>query len=98
MDTCPEKYLLWFHHVPWGYEMDSGRTLWKELNYRYTTGVKSVDKMKKQWLSLEEKVDTEIFQHVTGKLNEQQENARKWKKVCTEYFQKYSDRPIPEFE
>jgi alpha-glucuronidase len=26
--TCDEKYLLWFHHVPWKYKMKSGRTLW----------------------------------------------------------------------
>ena len=29
--TTPEKYLLWFHHVPWDYRMRSGRTLWDEL-------------------------------------------------------------------
>ncbi len=26
ISTCPEEYLLWFHHVPWNYRMKSGRT------------------------------------------------------------------------
>ena len=35
-DACPEDYLLWFHHVPWDYRTQSGRTLWDELVHRYT--------------------------------------------------------------
>jgi alpha-glucuronidase len=41
--TCPEKYLLWFHHVPWDYEVRSGRTLWDELVYLYDRGVRQPD-------------------------------------------------------
>ena len=26
-DTCPEQFLLWFHHVPWDHRMKSGRTM-----------------------------------------------------------------------
>ena len=33
--TCPEEYLLWFHHVPWTYKMKSGSTLWQELCMNY---------------------------------------------------------------
>jgi alpha-glucuronidase len=29
--TCPDEYLLWFHHLPWDFKMKSGRTLWDEL-------------------------------------------------------------------
>ena len=42
VNTCPEKYLLWFHHVSWNYKMKSGRTLWDELCYKYNSGVDSV--------------------------------------------------------
>ena len=27
ISSCPERYLLWFHHVPWTYRMKSGRTV-----------------------------------------------------------------------
>ncbi len=39
VDTVPEKYLLWFHHVPWDRKLASGRTLWDELVIHYTRGV-----------------------------------------------------------
>lgn len=31
LETCPEEFLLWFHHLPWDYKMKSGRTLWDEF-------------------------------------------------------------------
>src|SRR6476646_4365895 len=37
--TTPEKFLLWFHHLPWKHRMPSGRTLWEELVARYDQGV-----------------------------------------------------------
>ena len=40
--TCPDEYLLWFHHAPWQHTMQSGRTLWDELCYRYDHGVQQV--------------------------------------------------------
>lgn len=27
LKTCPDAYLLWFHHVSWDYKMLSGKTL-----------------------------------------------------------------------
>ncbi len=71
IETCPEKYLLWFHHVPWDYKMKSGRTLWDELCVKYYQGTDYVEQMAKTWQSLKDKVDPEIFDHVTAKLNQQ---------------------------
>ena len=28
IDTTPENLLMWFHHVPWGHRMSSGRPFW----------------------------------------------------------------------
>jgi alpha-glucuronidase len=55
--TCPEKYLLRLHHVPWNYTTKSGRTLWNEMCYRYYAGVDSVKWMQKTWNSLEGQID-----------------------------------------
>jgi len=32
MDTCPQEFLLWFHHVPWDHRLQSGHTLWESCN------------------------------------------------------------------
>ena len=58
---CPEKYLLWFHHVKWDYNMPSGRTLWDELCYYYYKGVDGVREMQKTWNSLKGKIDDQEF-------------------------------------
>src|SRR5690606_38836121 len=56
---CPEKFLLWFHHLPWDYKMKSGRTLWEELCYSYYSDADSVKWMQNQWNALESKIDQE---------------------------------------
>ena len=38
VNTCPERFLLWFHRVPWTRRMNSGRTLWEELQWHYNRG------------------------------------------------------------
>jgi alpha-glucuronidase len=55
--TCPEQYLLWFHHVNWDYKMRSGNTLWQELVKRYYTGVDAVNHMEVVWRTLKPYVD-----------------------------------------
>jgi alpha-glucuronidase len=95
--TCPEKYLLWFHHVPWDYKTQSGRILWDELCYRYNLGVDYVQKMRTNWAALEKSIDKEIFAHVQEKLKKQEKDAGIWRDTCISYFQKFSERPVPAF-
>jgi alpha-glucuronidase len=94
--TCPEEYLLWFHHVPWKFKMRSGRTLWDELCYKYYTGVDSVLSMREQWNALKGKIDDEKFNQVRMLLNIQVEEAIWWKNACLLYFKTYSKMPIPD--
>jgi alpha-glucuronidase len=85
--TCPEKYLLWFHHAPWEHRMQSGRTLWEELQFRYERGVACVEKMLKTWRGWKTK-SMRSATHVLIRLNQQLENARLWRDVCIDYFRK----------
>jgi alpha-glucuronidase len=96
IETCPEKYLLWFHHVPWGHKMQSGRTLWDELCYRYNTGVGYVKEMRQKWATLQKDIDPDIFSHVQEKLAIQEKDAALWRDTCLDYFRKFSKMPIPE--
>lgn len=93
--TCPDKFLLWFHHLPWDYKMKSGKSLWEELCMKYDEGVKSVGEMKKLWISVEDAIDEERFQQVKTFLEIQEKEARWWKDACLLYFQTFSNRPFP---
>jgi alpha-glucuronidase len=95
IDTCPEEYLLWFHHVPWNHTMKSGRNLWDEMCYRYYAGVDSVRLMQKQWNSLEKLVDKQRFNQVKMLLAVQEKEAVWWRNSCLLYFQTFSKMPIP---
>jgi alpha-glucuronidase len=94
---CPEKYLLWFHHANWDRKTKSGRTLWKELCYRYYTGVDYVKEMEHKWATLEKYIDHDIYLHVQGKLATQEKDAAIWRDTCISYFQKFSNRPVPAY-
>ena len=94
IDTCPEEYLLWFHHVSWDYRMKSGKTLWEELCKRYYAGTDYVRSMHDRWLAMEKVIDPEIFSHVTAKLQKQMTDAAVWRDTCLQYFQQFSKRPI----
>ncbi|MDJ1501027.1 alpha-glucuronidase family glycosyl hydrolase [Xanthocytophaga agilis] len=93
--TCPEKFLLWFHHVPWDYKTQSGRILWDELCYRYYGGAKSVQQMQQTWNTIQPMIDAERFVHVKDLLKVQEKEARWWRDACVLYFQSFSKRPIP---
>jgi alpha-glucuronidase len=95
LKTCPEKYLLWFYHLPWDYKMKSGRRLWDELCYHYDTGLQQVRHFQKTWDKVESYVDSERFTEVQSKLREQCRNAQIWKDSCLLYFQQFSRQPIP---
>ncbi|HEX2628583.1 MAG TPA: alpha-glucuronidase family glycosyl hydrolase, partial [Chitinophagaceae bacterium] len=59
--TMDQRYLLWFHHLPWTWTTQSGRSVWDELCYQYNKGVDSVRWMQQSWQSLQGKIDEERF-------------------------------------
>lgn len=95
LSTCPEEYLLWFHHVPWSYKTKSGKSLWDALVTKYYEGVDSVRWMQKIWNSLEGKIDDDRFNQVKMLLAVQEKESRLWRDACLLYFQTFSHRPIP---
>jgi alpha-glucuronidase len=96
VDSCPGKYLLWFHHLPWDFRMKDGRTLWDDLCYHWDGGVRQVREFQKIWDRVQPYVDSGRFVEVQAKLREQCGNAVLWKDACILYFQQYSRMPIPD--
>lgn len=95
LQTCPDIYLLWFHHLPWNFIMKDGQTLWDELCYRYDKGVRQVREFQKTWDHVQRYVDSERFSQVQTKLREQCMNAQVWKDACLLYFRQFSKMPFP---
>ena len=99
IETCPEEYLLWFHHVAWDYKMKSGSTLWQELCMKYNMGVAMVEVYRDYWHTSAKqymKGHEQEWQHTDSLLNVQLENAKEWRNTCLKYFQNFSKMKIYE--
>ena len=86
VSTCPERYLLWFHRVPWTYRMKSGRNVYEELQYRYNRGVSEVEDFIRIWNEAKPAIDDQRWQEVDERMQHQLENAREWRDTCLNYF------------
>ena len=86
INTCPEEYLLWFHHVPWTYRMKNGHALWENMQQKYNEGVTFVEKMAARWQEMKPYVDEQRWREVDERLQFQVKDAREWRDVCLGYF------------
>ncbi|MBF4472651.1 alpha-glucuronidase family glycosyl hydrolase [Flavobacterium sp. HJJ] len=93
--TCPEEYLLWFHHVSWDYKLKDGNSLWDGMALKYQQGVNQVKEMQETWNTAEKYVDGERFKEVQMLLNIQYKEAKWWRDACLLYFQQYSGKELP---
>ena len=96
LEQCPERYLLWFHRVPWTHRMQSGETLWEALCHAYETGVQQARAMQRQWDALEPYVDPARFADIRHRLAIQAADAVWWKDACLLYFQEFAQLPFPD--
>lgn len=96
IETCPEEYLLWFHHVDWDRRMKSGRTLWDELCMHYDRGLTMTDHFLASWKRMQPYIDEKLWEEVNEKLLIQRDDARWWHDGCLLYFQQFSNKAIPQ--
>ncbi len=93
--SCPEEYLLWFHHLPWTYVLKNGHTLWEGMALTYQQGVVEVQQMKNTWAQMAPYVDLEQHDRVSMLLDIQLKEARWWRDACLLYFGQFSGEPLP---
>ena len=96
LETCPEELLLWFHHLPWSYELRSGRVLWDEICLHYDRGVSQVEGFQKTWKQLKPYVSPTLWEEAAVKLDIQKHDAEWWRDACVGYFQTLARWPMPD--
>ena len=92
INTCPERYLLWFHRVPWSYRLKSGKTVFEEMTYRYNRGVGEVEDFLRVWQDVKPLIDDQRWQEVQERLEHQLDNAKLWRKTCLDYFGSFASK------
>ena len=90
METCPEELLLFFHRVPYTYQLKTGKTLLQHIYDSHFLGVEQVEGLLASWRSLEGRVNEATFGHVLARLEEQLDHAKEWRDVINTYFYRIS--------
>lgn len=108
LDKCPIELLLWFHHVPWTHELQTGRTLWEELCHRYARGARTVAGYQNMWTDARPYITkpgntsastapADVWADVNRRLITQARDAQWWKDACVLYFSGFSGlAPTPD--
>jgi len=94
LETCPDKFLLWFHRLSWDYKMKSGKTLWEEICGHYNRGLKEVAALRETWAKLEGKVDPARYKAVLDRLDVQVRDANTWRNNILRYFSGINGKAI----
>jgi alpha-glucuronidase len=86
IETCPEELLLFFHHVPYTYELKTGKTVIQHIYDTHFEGVEKIEEFIEKWLSLKDKIDEEAFNLVCEKFKIQLKDSKEWRDVINTYF------------
>jgi alpha-glucuronidase len=86
--TTPDELLLFFHHVPYKYELSSGKSVIQHIYDSHYDGAEQAANLVQQWKTLKGRVDGERYEEVLRRLEFQAGHAIVWRDaVCNWFFQ-----------
>ncbi|WP_103062309.1 alpha-glucuronidase [Actinomyces qiguomingii] len=94
LEECPERLLLFFHHLRYDQVLPgSGVTLIQRIYDTHFEGVAQVRAMRRDWEAVREQVPEPIRTDIDRRWRAQERNAVEWRdQVCT-YFLRHSGIP-----
>jgi alpha-glucuronidase len=90
LETCPDDLVVFFHHLPYTYNLHSGKTVIQHIYDSHYEGAAEVEAFVRQWKSLEGYVDEGRFREVLGQLEYQAGQAEVWRDAVAGWFFKIS--------
>ena len=100
--TCPEEYILWFHHLPWTFTrpdwkdaVGHSQNLWQRLCWHYDRGVREAEYALGVWQKMKPYVDNLRYERQLQRFRQQAMDARWWRDACMLYFATFSRQPLP---
>jgi alpha-glucuronidase len=90
--TCPQKLLLWFHHVDWHYphlvlKNGTKTTLIEYIRITHEEALVDVRQMLVQWKTLRKYVDVTRWKGVVGRMEQQIQDANVMGKKIVGFYQ-----------
>lgn len=91
--TCPEELLLFFHHVPYTYELKTGKTLIQHIYDSHFEGAMQAQNMLLNFDSLKHTLPPGDFERIHTRLKIQADHAKEWRDRINTYYFRISGIP-----
>jgi alpha-glucuronidase len=91
--TTPDDLLLFFHHVPYTYKLQDGKTVIQYLYDSHYAGAAQAEQFVREWKTLKGRIDPELYNNVLPRLQYQAGHAVVWRDAVVQYFLKLSGIP-----
>ena len=88
--TTPDNLLLFFHHVPYTYRLQDGKTVIQYIYDSHYRGAEQAAELGAEWATLKGRVDPVLFDDVRMRLEYQAGHAIVWRDAIVQYFLKLS--------
>jgi alpha-glucuronidase len=85
-ENTPDDLLLFFHHVPYTYELHSGKTVIQHIYDSHYEGAEQAEEFVRQWKTLRTLVDDPLYTDVLARLEYQAGHASVWRDAICEWF------------
>ncbi|WP_437035335.1 alpha-glucuronidase [Streptomyces sp. enrichment culture] len=92
-ETCPDELLLFFHHVPYGHVLHSGKTVIQHVHDTHFEGVEEAEEARRVWAGLADLVEPARHARVAERFEEQLRGAREWRDQVNSCFLRKSGVP-----
>ncbi|MCX5323393.1 alpha-glucuronidase [Streptomyces sp. NBC_00120] len=92
-ESCPDELLLFFHHVPYGHVLHSGKTVIQHIYDTHFEGVEEAEAAQGVWATLADLVAPARHARVAELYDEQLRSAREWRDHVNSYFLRKSGIP-----
>lgn len=90
VNTCPDELILFFHHLPYDYKLNSGKTIIQHIYDTRFEGYDSVVNYIEQWEQLKPELDKDSYKNVSERLQEQLNSAKEWRDQINTYYYRMS--------
>jgi alpha-glucuronidase len=90
---CPDKLLLFMHHVPYTHVLHSGKTVIQHIYDSHYEGAAQAQSFPERWKQLRGRVDEQRYRAVLDRLEYQAGHALVWRDAICGWFLKMSGIP-----
>ncbi|AOZ95219.1 alpha-glucuronidase [Butyrivibrio hungatei] len=87
---CPDNLVLFFHHLPYTWKLQSGKTVIQHIYDTHFEGYAEAKEIAANWEKLEGKIPSDMYNNVHHRFEMQLANAREWCDQVNSYFYRKS--------